>query len=73
MGCWLRKGWVSGDTGPAGWVLRCGGAGEEGLPVWWVRCMRGWPKGGRDSKLVSSNWEDSRAATGGTIKPAGDG
>lgn len=73
MGCWLRKGWVSGDTGPAEWALRWGGAGEEGLPVWCDKCMRGWPKGGRESKLVSSNWEDSRGATGGTMKPAGDG
>lgn len=35
--------------------------------------MRGGPNGGRDSKLVSSNCEDSRAATGGAMKPAGDG
>lgn len=54
-------------------MLRCGAAGEEELPVWWDRCIWGWPKEGRDSKLFSSNWDDSRAATGGTIKPAGDG
>lgn len=34
MACWLRKGCVSGETAPAGCVLRCGGAGEEELPVW---------------------------------------
>lgn len=35
--------------------------------------MWGWLKDGRDSKLDSSNWDDSRGATGGMMKPAGEG
>lgn len=73
MGCWLRKGCVSGETGPAEWGFKCGGAGDEEFPVLFIS-RRGWLNCGRVSKLLSSSWEDASGATGGgAMKASGDG